>query len=91
MLRPATSDALDRLIAAAFDVDCELDMALVRLGVLPPLDLSVIRSWLTLGGVGVCARCNDDGHRVIDVLVERRVIASIGPDGAVEAPLAATA
>jgi len=91
MLRPATSDALDRLIVSAFDVDRELDMALVRLGILPPLDLSVIRSWLTLDDVGVCARSNGDGHRVIDVLVERRVVASIGPDGAVEAPLAATA
>lgn len=91
MLRPATPDALDRLIASAFDVDRELDLALVQLGVLPPLDLSVIRSWLTLDGVGVRARCNDDGHRVIDVLVERRVVASIGPEGAVELPFAASA
>lgn len=91
MLRPATSDALDLLIASAFDVDRELDMALVRLGVLPPLDLSIIRSWLTLDEVGVRARTNGDGHRVIEILVERRVVASIQPDGAVEAPLAATA
>ena len=91
MLRPATSDALDRLIASAFDVDRELDMALVRLGVLPPLDLSVIRSWLTLDRVGVRARANADGHRVIEVLVERRVVASIGPDGTVAVPLAVSA
>ena len=91
MLRPATSDALDRLIASAFDVDRELDLALVRLGVLPPLDLSDIRSWLTLDGVEVRARCNDDGHRVIDVLIERRIVASIGPEGAVELPLAESA
>ena len=76
---------------SAFDVDRELDMALVRLGVLPPLDLSVIRSWLTLDGVGVRARSNDDGHRVIDVLVERRVVASIGPDGTVAVPLPVSA
>jgi hypothetical protein len=90
MLRSATPDALDRLVAAAFDVDRELDMALVRLGVLPPLDLSVIRSWLTLDGVRVRARTNTDGHRVIEVSIERRVLASIEPDGSVEVALAAT-
>ena len=91
MLRPATSDALERLIASASDVDCELDMALVRLGILPPLDLAEIRSWLTLDDVVVRARSNGDGHRVIDVVVERRVVASIQPDGTVASPFAATA
>ncbi|MAT06835.1 MAG: hypothetical protein CL424_17515 [Acidimicrobiaceae bacterium] len=91
MLRPASPDALDRLLDAAGDVDRELDMALVRLGVLPPLDLSTIRSWLTLRGVAVAARANTDGHRVIEVLIERRVVASIQPDGSVVTPLAATA
>ncbi|MCB0965845.1 MAG: hypothetical protein R2705_24330 [Ilumatobacteraceae bacterium] len=91
MLRIATPDVLDRLTMAAFDVDRELDMALVRLGILPPLDLSVIRSWLTLDGVGTRARTNADGHRVIDVLIERRVVASIQPDGSVAVALAASA
>lgn len=91
MLRHATPDALDRLVGAAFDADRELDMALIRLGVLPPLDLSLIRSWLTLDAAGVRACTNVDGHRVIEILVARRVVASIQPDGSVTAPLAATA
>ena len=91
MLRHATPDALAQLLAAAVDVDRELDMALVRLGVLPPLDLSEIRSWLTLDGVGLRARTNADGHRVIEVVIERRTLADIQPDGSVDIPLAASA
>ena len=83
MLRPATPDALSRLLCAAHEEDRELDTALIRLGVLPPLDLSVIRSWLTLDGIGLHDATNRDGHRVIEVLVDRRVAARIHHDGSV--------
>ena len=83
MLRSASPDALSRLLCAAHDADRELDTALIRLGVLPPLDLSVIRSWLTLDDIGIRASTNRDGHRVIEVLVERRPAAWIHHDGRV--------
>lgn len=70
-------------MCAAYDVDRELDTALIRLGVLPPLDLSVIRSWLTLDDIGIRASTNRDGHRIIEVLVERRTAAWIHHDGRV--------
>jgi hypothetical protein len=83
VLRSATPDGLARLICAAHDADRELDTALICLGVLPPLDLSVIRSWLTLDDVGIRALSNPDGHRVIEVMVERRPAAWIHHDGRV--------
>jgi hypothetical protein len=83
VLRSAAPEALSRLMRAAHEVDRELDTALICLGVLPPLDLSVIRSWLTLDDVGIRASTNADGHRVIDVMVDRRPAAWIHPDGRV--------
>jgi hypothetical protein len=85
VLRPATPDALRRLLRAAHDCDRELDTALVALGVLPPLDLSEIRSWLSLPGVELAARANRDGHRVIDVAFGERTVARIHHDGRVVA------
>jgi hypothetical protein len=83
VLRPASPDALSRLLCAAHEGDRELDTALICLGVLPPLDLSVIRSWLTLDDIGIRASTNRDGHRIIDVLVDRRPAAWIHHDGRV--------
>lgn len=81
MIRPATPDALARLLRAATDIDRELDTALVCLGVLPPLDLSIIRSWLTLDEVELRAAQNTDGHRIVEVMVNHRTAARIHHDG----------
>ncbi len=83
MLRPATPDHIDRLRRAAFDVDRELDTALVSLGILPPLDLTPIRSWLTIDGVDLHAAANPDGHRILEVVLGGRVVARIHHDGRV--------
>jgi hypothetical protein len=83
VLRPASPDALARLLRATHDADRELDTALICLGVLPPLDLSVIRSWLTLDDIALRAATNRDGHRIIEVMVERRPAAWIHHDGRV--------
>jgi hypothetical protein len=85
VLRPATPDALVRLMRAAHDDDRELDTALIHLGVLPPLDLSMIRSWLTLDDVEIGASTNRDGHRVIVVTFGSRPAAWIHHDGRVVA------
>jgi hypothetical protein len=85
VLRPATTAGLDRLRQAAFDADLELDTALVRLGVLPPLDLDEIRGWLCLDGIELVGAANADGHRVIAVMIGRRVVARIHHDGRVVA------
>jgi hypothetical protein len=72
-------------MVAAHDDDLELDTALVRLGVLPPLDLSAIRSWLTLADIEIHATANCDGHRVITVGFGHRTVAAIHHDGHVVA------
>lgn len=83
MLRPATPDDIDRLRHAAFDSDRELDTALVRLGILPPLDLTAIRSWLTIRDVDLRPTANCDGHRIVEVALGGRVVARIHNDGRV--------
>jgi hypothetical protein len=81
MLRPATPALLERLLRAVHDIDLELDTALTQLGVLPPLDLSEIRSLLSRSGVQLAAAANPDGHRVIRVSVHGRPAATIEHDG----------
>jgi hypothetical protein len=66
---------------AATDIDRELDTALVCLGILPPLDLSIIRSWLTLDDVELRAAQNPDGHRIVEVMLGHRPAARIHHDG----------
>lgn len=83
MLRPATSEALDRLLRAASDVDRELDTALTCLGVLPPLDLAPIRSRLLLHDIQLRAGQNADGHRIIEIVEHDVVLALIDHDGTV--------
>ena len=83
MLRPATPEHLQRLLHAAFDIDRELDAALVCLGILPPLDLATIRSWLTIEGVRLDPGVNRDGHRVLGVVLGGRTVARIHQDGTV--------
>ena len=83
MLRTATPEHLQRLLDAAFDIDRELDTALVRLGILPPLDLATIRSWLTIEGIRLDPGVNRDGHRVLGVVLGGRTVARIHQDGTV--------
>ena len=85
VLRPASPDALTRLLRAANADDRELDTALIHLGVLPPLDLSVIRSWLTVDDIGIRASTNRDGHRIVEVMMGDRPTAWIHHDGRVVA------
>ena len=82
MLRPASPALLARLVAAASADDRELDAALIALGVLPPLDLSEIRTVLR-GDVTLRAGANHDGHRLIEIRSTGGTIGWIGPDGAV--------
>lgn len=61
--------------------DHEFDTALIQLGILPPLDLSIIRSWLTIDDVELRATENEYGHRIIDVMIDCRTVARIQNDG----------
>ena len=67
MLRPAYTQTIDELIAAAHRSDGDLDLALLRVGVLAPADLSPIRAVLTLDGVSLRPAVNADGHCAIEL------------------------
>ena len=83
MLRPATPRALERLASAAIANDRELDAALTGLGVLPPLDLDLIRTCLCTPHTRLVAGVNRDGHRLIAIAEGDREIAWIHHDGQV--------
>ena len=85
MLRPASAEALEALLAAAAGDDSHLDTALTRLGVLPPVDLIPIRTWLSLQAVVLKAAANPDGHRIIEIVLDGAVAARIHHDGRVDA------
>ncbi len=85
MLRPATSEALDRLRRAAFDADVELDTALTCLGILPPLDLDAIRACLQHPSIAIVAETNRDGHRRLALHDRHGAVAWIDHDGSVAA------
>ena len=67
MLRPACRRTIDELLVAAHRSDRDLDLALLRVGVLAPADLAQITTVLTTAGVSLRAAANDDGHCVIEV------------------------
>jgi len=83
MIGPARPEALDRLRRSAGRGDRDLDAALLRLGVLPPLDLEPIRRWLDAEGVRLVAASNADGHRIIEFVIANRVAARVHHDGTV--------
>lgn len=68
MLRPARHDSLDDLLRAATERDRDLDLALMRVGVLAPVDLTGIKEILTMDRVSLRAGTNPDGHCVISVI-----------------------
>ena len=83
MLCPATPNAIERLARAAIADDRELDAALTGLGVLPPLDLDLIRTCLCTPHTKIAAGVNRDGHRLIAVVDGDSDVAWIHHDGQV--------
>lgn len=83
MLRSATPEALDRLRRAASDSDVELDTALTCLGILPPLDLTPIRSALRDPSIAIVAEVNRDGHRRLSLHDRHGTVAWVHHDGQV--------
>ncbi len=83
MLCPATPYALERLARAAIADDRELDAALSGLGVLPPLDLDLIRTCLCTPNTKLLAGVNRDGHRLLVIAEGDREVARIHHDGQV--------
>lgn len=91
MLRPIGPDTLNGLLRAATATDPELDLALLRIGVLAPADLGPIRAVLQGHDVALASTTNRDGHRVIEVLQHRRRVALVHPDGSVQRVAASAA
>ena len=91
MLRPVGSSALRALLGAAAATDTALDLALLRLDVLPPADLTEIRTLLSRPDITLTAATNTDGHREISVMYGGHEVAHLRHDGTVTAPTAAAA
>lgn len=87
MLRPPSPTALADLRAAAASSDADLDLALLRLGVLAPARLDEIRSILDRPGVSLAAAANSDGHRIIEIRLDGHPTALLHHDGRLQAPL----
>ena len=83
MLRPASTESLDRLRRAASDDDRALDTALACIGILPPLELQPIRECLLQPSTVLVAETNRDGHRLLSVRDRNGVVAWIHHDGRV--------
>ena len=81
MLRPVGPDAMTMLRIAAHDTDAELDWALMRIGILAPVDLTTIRAVVTRPAVELVATTNRDGHRIVEVFEHGRSVARIHHDG----------
>jgi hypothetical protein len=71
------------LRAAADGTDAALDWALLRIGILAPVDLSVIRSVVSRPAAQLVATSNRDGHRVVEVIEDGCSVARIHHDGEV--------
>jgi hypothetical protein len=73
------------LRVAASSTDAALDWALLRIGILAPVDLTLIRSLVTRPATDLIATTNRDGHRVLEVVEDGRSVARIHHDGNVVA------
>jgi len=71
------------LRSAADSTDAALDWALLRIGILAPVDLTVIRSVVSRPAVQLVATSNRDGHRVVEVIEDGCSVARIHHDGEV--------
>lgn len=83
MIRPARPEALASLRAAADISDAALDLALMRVGILPPADLDEIRSYLRHPSTRLQARTTAFGFNEIDVVDREQPVARILNDGRV--------
>jgi hypothetical protein len=83
MLRPAGPDAMALLRDAAEATDAALDWALLRIGILAPVDLAAIRSVVRRPGADLIATANRDGHRIVEVVEDGCSVAWIHHDGRV--------
>lgn len=84
MLRRIRTDALGALLASAAASDVDLDLALLRIDVLAPADLSEIREVLLRPAVSLRASTNRDGHRIIEVVEGGDRAALVHHDGRVQ-------
>jgi hypothetical protein len=69
---------------AATGSDRELDLALMRIGILAPADLDEIRSVLTAEGVVLRASANQYGHAIVVVQRHAQILALVHSDGRVQ-------
>ena len=84
MLRAASTGALARLRLASTGSDRELDRALSDVGVLPPVDLVMIRRVLGRPGTELAMSRNDDGHAIVQVVWNAQLAALLHHDGRVQ-------
>lgn len=70
---------------AATGPDRDLDRALSDLGVLPPMELGPIRQVLRHRDTTVLLAANDDGHAIVQVVTNARLVALIHHDGRLQA------
>jgi hypothetical protein len=83
MLRPIGPEALAGLRRAAVMTDVALDLALMRAGILAPVELSEIRLLLLRPELELSAVTNREGHCVVEFVEHDAVVASLHPDGRV--------
>ena len=83
MLRAAGPDAMASLRAAADGTDAALDWALLRIGILAPVDLTAIRSVVSRPAAVLVATTNRDGHRIVEIVEDGCPLARIHHDGMV--------
>jgi hypothetical protein len=81
MLRAAGPDAMASLRAAADGTDAALDWALLRIGILAPVDLTAIRSVVSRPAAVLVATTNRDGHRIVEIVEDGCPLARIHHDG----------
>ena len=71
------------LRSAAGSTDAALDWALLRIGILAPVDLTVIRSVVSRPAAELVPTTNRDGHRIVEVVEDGYSVARIHHDGQV--------
>jgi len=69
--------------AAAHGTDAALDWALLRIGILAPVDLTAIRSIVRRPAAELVASANRDGHRIVEIVEDGCSVARIHHDGRV--------
>jgi hypothetical protein len=71
------------LRAAATASDAALDLALLRVGILAPVELDDIRTLFARSSATLRATTNRDGHRIVEVVEQGRTFAQVHHDGRV--------